>query len=163
MSNHPRWRVHANHDDISWIREIPTCKVKGPDGYLYEPVWIHPSDASRLGIVDGDIVKLMNDRGAVMGGAYVTERIMPGVLYQDHGSRVDTIVPGQLDRGGANNLISPSKTTSKNCIGEVTNSFLVDIAKVDLEELRRLYPETFNKPYDPASGLVTRAWTKGGK
>jgi trimethylamine-N-oxide reductase (cytochrome c) len=34
MSNHGRWRVHANHDDISWIRELPTCKIKGPDGYL---------------------------------------------------------------------------------------------------------------------------------
>jgi trimethylamine-N-oxide reductase (cytochrome c) len=163
MSNHPRWRVHANHDDISWLREIPTCKVRGPDGYLYEPVWIHPSDASRLGIADGDVVKLLNDRGAVMGGAYVTERIMPGVLYQDHGARVDTIVPGQLDRGGANNLISPSKTTSQNCVGEVTNSFLVDIAKVDLDELRRLYPEAFKKPYDPSAGLVTRAWVKGGR
>jgi len=45
----------------------------------------------------------------------------------------------------------------------VTNSFLVDIAKVDLDELQRLYPEAFKKPYDPAAGLVTRAWIKGGK
>jgi len=29
MSNHGRWRVHANHDDIAWTREIPTCKVMG--------------------------------------------------------------------------------------------------------------------------------------
>ena len=154
VSNHPRWRVHANHDDISWLREIATCKVKGPDGYLYEPVWIHPSDAKRLGIEHGEIVKLFNDRGAVMGGAYVTERIMPGVLYQDHGARVDTIVPGELDRGGANNLICPGKTTSKNCVGEVTNGFLVGIAKVDLDELRMLYPEAFEKAYDPSSGLL---------
>jgi len=163
VTNHPRWRIHANHDDISWLREIPTCKVKGPDGYLYEPIWIHPSDAKRLGIENGEIVKIMNERGAVMGGVYVTERIMPGVLYQDHGARVDMIVPGELDRGGANNLICPGKTTSKNCIGEVTNGFLVDIAKVDLEELRKLYPEAFKRDYDPASGQVTRAWIEGGK
>jgi hypothetical protein len=60
-------------------------------------------------------------------------------------------------------MICPAKTTSKNCCGEVTNGFLVDIAKVDLDEMRRLYPEAFKKPYDPASGLVTRAWVKGGK
>ncbi|MGD0662520.1 MAG: molybdopterin-dependent oxidoreductase, partial [Syntrophorhabdales bacterium] len=35
MSNHPRWRMHAQGDDITWTREFPTMKVKGPDGYLY--------------------------------------------------------------------------------------------------------------------------------
>ena len=159
MSNHPRWRVHANHDDISWLREIPTCKVKGPDGYLYEPIWINPVDAKKLGIENGEIVKLFNERGTVLGGAYVTERIRTGVLYQDHGSRVDIITPG-FDRGGANNLICPSKTTSRNCAGEVTNGFLVNIGKVDLEELRRQYPEAFARDYDPACGLITKSWIK---
>ncbi len=42
MSNHGRWRVHAQCDDITWTREAPTCKVTGPDGYKYEPIWIHP-------------------------------------------------------------------------------------------------------------------------
>ena len=161
ISNHPRWRVHANHDDISWLREIPTCKVKGPDGYLYEPLWINPIDAKKLGIESGDVVKIFNERGAVLGGAYVTERIRPGVLYQDHGARTDIIVPG-LDRGGANNLICPSKTTSRNTVGMVTSGFLVNIGKVDLEELRRQYPEAFARDYDPACGLITKSWIKGG-
>ncbi len=42
VSNHPRWRTHAENDDITWTREIRTCKVKGHDGYMYEPVWINP-------------------------------------------------------------------------------------------------------------------------
>ena len=107
--------------------------MKGPDGYAYEPVWINPVDAMKQDIVDGDIVKLFNERGAVLGGAVVSERIMPGALYQDHGARVDMIVPGVggLDRGGANNLICPNATTSKNTVGEVTNGFLVGIEKVD--------------------------------
>ncbi|MCL5735589.1 MAG: molybdopterin-dependent oxidoreductase, partial [Actinobacteria bacterium] len=25
MSNHPRWGVHSQHDDITWLREIETC------------------------------------------------------------------------------------------------------------------------------------------
>ena len=73
MSNHGRWRVHAQCDDITWTREAPTCKVKGPDGYMYEPVWIHPTDAARDGIKNGDIVKVFNERGIVLGGAYVGE------------------------------------------------------------------------------------------
>jgi trimethylamine-N-oxide reductase (cytochrome c) len=27
VSNHPRWRVHAQMDDINWFHEIPTGKV----------------------------------------------------------------------------------------------------------------------------------------
>jgi aryl-alcohol dehydrogenase-like predicted oxidoreductase len=34
ISNHPRWRMHVQGDDITWLREIATCKVMGPDGAL---------------------------------------------------------------------------------------------------------------------------------
>ena len=50
----------------SLTRETITCKVKGWDGYLYEPVWIHPTDAAKRGIQDGDIVKMFNERGVVL-------------------------------------------------------------------------------------------------
>ena len=130
VSNHPRWRMHAQCDDIPWTREIPTCKVRGWDGYMYEPIWINPKDALKREISSGDIVKIHNERGIVLGGAYITERIMPGVVSQDHGARCDWIIPGELDRGGANNLISPSGLVSKNCGGEVTSGFLVEVEKV---------------------------------
>lgn len=163
VSNHPRWRVHANLDDVPWLREIPTCKVKGPDGYLYEPVWINPVDAKPLGIKNGDVVRIYNERGWVLGGAYVTERIMPGVIYQDHGARLDPIKPGESDRGGANNLICPNETTSKNCAGEVTSGFLVAVEKVDVEVLWAQYSEAFERKHDPAVGLIFEAWVEGGK
>jgi molybdopterin guanine dinucleotide-containing S/N-oxide reductase-like protein len=165
VSNHPRWRMHTQCDDISWIREIPTCKIKGWDGYLYEPVWINPADAEKRGIKTGDIVKIHNERGIVLGGAYITERIMPGVVLQDHGARCDWIIPGELDRGGANNLISPGGLTSRNCAGEVTSGFLVEVEKVaraQMEEWKRLFPEAFAREYDPASGLLFNGWVVGG-
>src|SRR4030067_299807 len=153
MSNHGRWRVHANCDDISWTREAPTCKVEGYDGYKYEPLWINPADAAKRGIKKGDVVKVYNERGTVLGGAYVTERIMPGVVYMDHGARYDPIVPGELDRGGAINTITPPKTTSKNATGMVVSGFLVEVEKVNLEELRKKYPEAFRRPYHLDAGL----------
>jgi trimethylamine-N-oxide reductase (cytochrome c) len=91
-SNHGRWKLHAECDDVSWLREIETCKVKGIDGYLYEPIWLHPKEAAKRGIVSGDIIGMYNERGMVLGGAYVTERITPGAAYQDHGARCDPIV-----------------------------------------------------------------------
>ncbi|MEG0303932.1 molybdopterin dinucleotide binding domain-containing protein, partial [Gordonibacter sp.] len=164
VSNHPRWRVHANHDDMTWLREIETCKVVGPDGYGYEPIWVNPIDAGKLGLKSGDIAKLYNERGGVLGGVIVSERIMPGVVYQDHGARVDSIVTGRggLDRGGANNLIAPSATTSKNAHGEVTSGFLVNIEKADVFQLAEQYPEAFGRSYDSASGVVVDAYIVEG-
>lgn len=152
VSNHPRWRVHANMDDIGWLREIETCKVLGPDGYQYEPIWVNPIDADKLGLKSGDVAKIYNERGWVLGGVYVTERIMPGTLSQDHGARLDPIEPGVSDRAGANNLICPTMVTSKNCAGEVTSGFLVGIEKVDVFELAKQYPEAFNRAYEPGYG-----------
>ena len=154
VSNHPRWRVHSQHDDMTWLREIPTCKVKGPDGYYYEPLWIHPTDAEKRGISNGDVVTVFNERGAVLGGAYVTERIMPGAVYMDHGARYDPVVPGEIDRGGAINTITPHNPTSKNATGMAVSGFLVEVEKTRLEELRAKYPDAFARPYHKDAGLV---------
>ena len=59
------------------------------------------------------MVSIFNERGTVLGGAYVTERIMPGVVGMDHGAKYDPIVPGEIDRGGAINTIVPRNTTSQ--------------------------------------------------
>ena len=96
VSNHPRWGIHANHEDITWFREIETCKVRGADGYQYNPLWIHPTDAEKRGIKAGDVVNIFNERGGVLCGAYITERIMPGVVSTDHGAKHDPIIPKEI-------------------------------------------------------------------
>jgi anaerobic selenocysteine-containing dehydrogenase len=154
MSNHPRWRIHSQHDDNNWLREIPTCKVSGPDGYQYEPLWINPKDAEKRGIKNGDVVRAFNERGGVLCGAYVTERLMPGVVYVDHGARYDPIVPGEIDRGGAINTISPHNTTSKNATGMATSGYLLEVECADLDDLRRKYPEAFARKHHKGSGLL---------
>jgi trimethylamine-N-oxide reductase (cytochrome c) len=152
VSNHPHWRLHSQLDDCQWFREVQTCKVAGPDGYAYEPVWINPVDAEKLEVTSGDVVKLFNERGWTLGGVYVTNRIIPHAVLQDHGARIDPIEPGVSDRGGSNNLIAPKAIISKNCAGEVTGGYLIGVEKVDVFELARQYPEAFSRPYDPESG-----------
>ena len=161
VSNHPRWSVHSQHDDITWLREIETCKITGPDGYQYHPVWLHPSTAEKYGIKDGDVVSIFNDRGTVLSGAYVTERIMPDVVYIDHGAKWDPIVPGEIDRGGAINTIVPRNTTSKNAVGHAVSGFLVEIEKTDMEALKTRYPEAFEKPFHPCAGPGLEACIMG--
>ncbi len=164
MSNHSRWRVHAQCDDIPWTREAPTCKVRGFDGYLYEACWINTGDAAKRSITDGDIVRVYNERGGVLCGAFVSERIMPGVISIDHGARADNIIPGKLDRGGAINTITPAGLTSKHCAGQATTGFLAEVEKVTPEQMGKwmaAYPDAFKREYNPASGLRFNAWFKG--
>ena len=82
---------------------------------------IHPQDAEARGIKHGDVVKLYNDRAAVLLGAYVTERVRPGVVHSYEGaSRYEPIErgnPDSPDRGGCVNLLSPGRMMSKNVPG----------------------------------------------
>ncbi len=163
-SNHGRWRTHAQGDDITWTRETVTCKVLGPDNYRYEPVWLNPKDAAKRGIKDGDIVKVFNERGVVLCGARVWERMSPGIAYVDHGARHDPIIDN-VDRGGAINTISPNGIVSKNACGQATSGYLVDVQKVterDYQEWREKDPESFDaafqRDYDPAAGLRFDGW-----
>jgi trimethylamine-N-oxide reductase (cytochrome c) len=151
---------------VTWSREVETCKIKGYDGYLYEPCWLHPSEAEKRGIKQGDIVKVHNERGIVLCGAAVWERVMPGVAYVDHGARHDPICK-EVDRGGAINLISGPGITSEKCVGQATSGYLTEVTKLSGEEMdqwRKDYPEAFERNYDPAAGLRMDAWIeKGGK
>ena len=165
MSNHGRWRVHAQCDDITWTREVATCKVLGPDGYKYEPCWLNPAEAEKRGIKSGDIVKIFNERGIVLAGAYVTERLRTGVCYIDHGARHDPIKTGEIERGGAINTITPGAITSENCVGQIGGGYLVEVQRVTGEEMdrwKRENPEAFKRKYDPAAGLRFDAWVVGG-
>jgi trimethylamine-N-oxide reductase (cytochrome c) len=161
VSNHGRWRMHAECDDIPWTREATTGKVRGSDGYQYEPLWMNKKTAAERGIKTGDIVKVYNERGVVLGGAYVSERIMPDVVSMDHGARCDSISAGEIDRGGAINLISPTNTVSKNCNGMASSGYLVEVEKVteqQMKEWKAKYPEAFAREFDPATGLIWDEW-----
>ncbi len=165
VANPGRWRVHVQGDDISWFREIETCKVKGYDGYLYEPLWIHPKDAEARGIKNGDICKLYNDQGIILLGARLSERVIPGSVIVNKGSRADPIASG-IDRGGSSNLISPPRPISKHCWGFAVTGYLTEAAKVTKEEMnewREKYPDAFARDYDPALGINYASWVEGGE
>lgn len=160
VANPGRWRIHVQGDDITWFREIETCKVRGKDGYMYEPCWMSPNVAKARGIQNGDIVKVYNDRGTVLCGARVSERMTEGSVMVNKGSRADPIT-NRLDRGGAINMITPEGPISMHCKGFVVTGFLVEVEKVTDEEMsqwRNDYPDAFARAYDPNVGLVRESW-----
>jgi len=133
MTPHMRFSYHTHFDNKSpWLDEIPAHRVV-KDGYAYWIVRLHKVDAEARGIKNGDLVKLYNDRGAVLCVAHVTERMKPGVLmsYQA-GAKYDPLEPGKpgsIDRGGCVNLLSPARMVSKNAPGMVSNSINVEIER----------------------------------
>jgi trimethylamine-N-oxide reductase (cytochrome c) len=132
---HPRYSFHTQHDSKStWLSEIPHQRVL-KDGYYWWPIQVNPIDAQARGIRHRDVVKVFNDRGAVLCIAEVTERIRRGALRsQASSSSYDPLepgVPGSIDRGGCINLLTPSRMMSKNASGFAPGSCLVDVVKWD--------------------------------
>jgi anaerobic selenocysteine-containing dehydrogenase len=77
---------------------------------------LHPSDAAARGIGDGEVVRVHNERGAVVLRARVGDRVRPGVVAMPHGwwpSRSPTGVSancltsdGLADLGGSGDFYS---------------------------------------------------------
>jgi trimethylamine-N-oxide reductase (cytochrome c) len=161
MSNHGRWRFHAQLDDHPWNREVSHMKIRANDGYQYESAWMNPATAAEKGIAHGDVIKVFNERGIVLCAAYLTERVRENVVYVDHGARYDPIDPERIDRGGAINLISPTANISKRATGMVVSGYLVDAAPVSDEEMagwRAEFPEAFSRTFDEAIGVCLDGW-----
>ncbi len=70
----------------------------------------------RRGIKDGDIVRVFNERGSVLGGAVVSERIIPGALRFEKAGGGHHIIPGELHRGGNPNCINPKIAFLEECL-----------------------------------------------
>jgi len=133
IAPHARYSLHTNYDKgLDWMGEVPGHRVL-KDGYYWRPARIHPLDAEPRCIKNGDIVKLHNDRGAVLCLAQVTERVRPGVVHCYQASGVyDPLEPGKpysVDKGGCVNILTSSRMLSKNAPGMAPNSCLVEISK----------------------------------
>jgi anaerobic selenocysteine-containing dehydrogenase len=65
----------------SWMHNLQVL-TKGKARCLLH---IHPNDATRLGLVDGEIISLKTRAGTVLAPIEVTDAIMPGVVSLPHG------------------------------------------------------------------------------
>ena len=133
ITPHVRFSYHTQHDNQNpWLSDIPQHRVK-KDGYAWWPIRICPSDAEARSIKHDDIVKVYNDRGAVLCIAQVTERIRPGTVHSyQAGAKYDPLEPGKagsIDRGGCMNLLTPSRMVSRNAPGMANHSCLVEVCK----------------------------------
>ncbi len=66
--------IHTRSANAKWLVEISHKN----------PAWLHPEDARRLGIQNGDIVRVTTDIGYFVDKVWVTESIRPGVVACSH-------------------------------------------------------------------------------
>jgi anaerobic dimethyl sulfoxide reductase subunit A len=115
LSPHPKNRVHSELYKVPWLREVEPHRA-----------WINPVDASPRGIKDGDQLHVFNDRGKIAITAWVTERIIPGVVCIFEGAWYAPDEEG-IDRGGcANTLTNDDYSAGGAC---VMNTCLVQVEK----------------------------------
>jgi trimethylamine-N-oxide reductase (cytochrome c) len=147
LTVHPKFRFHGKYDDVSWFNEI--YKVRGPDGYEYEPIYMNPADARARSLKNGDIVRVFNARGQILCGVRTTERFLQGVVWVAYGSWYDPLEdrPGAIDRAGNSNFLTPARSMSAHHIGFAFNSVLVEVEKADLEKLAKTFPNGWAGKY----------------
>ena len=137
ISSHARYSFHTLGDGKdSTINDIKDHRML-IDGYYYWIVRINPADANPRGIHQGDLVKLFNDRGSVICAAYVTERLMPGVVQAYESSAVYDPIgdPGNsTDRGGCVNQLTNQRSQSAKSSSMAPNACLLDFELYTLPE-----------------------------
>ena len=125
LSPHPKYRLHSQLNN-TWIREWYEVHQR-------EPAWIHPDDARERGIGNGDVIKVFNDRGQILVGAVVTDRVRRHVLIIHEGAWYDPEAVGKnnaICKHGLVNVLTSDKGTSRLSQGNIANTVLANIEKV---------------------------------
>ena len=116
ITNHSKRRANAQFDTFPWLKEqIPHSLIMGA------------ADAQQRGIIDGDEVRVFNDRGETIIPAKVTQRVMPGVAILPEGAWYDPDDKG-IDRGGCANILTRDEISPGGSFAY--NTALVQIEKV---------------------------------
>jgi len=99
IGHHTLRRVHSTHENSDWLEEA-----------FPQRVFINPLDAAPRGIHDGELVRVYNDRGAMVLPCRLTQRILPGVVDIPQGAWWTPDEEG-VDRRGSVNVLTSERWT----------------------------------------------------
>jgi anaerobic selenocysteine-containing dehydrogenase len=66
--------IHTRSGNAKWLNELTHSN----------PLWLHPSDAERIGVRTGDLIRVETEIGYFVDRVWVTEAIRPGVAACSH-------------------------------------------------------------------------------
>ena len=118
ISNQPRNKLHSQLD------HGPVSRADRPRGV--EPVTMHPEDAAKRDLHEGQIVRIHNIRGACLAELRANADIRPGVIQIATGAWFDP--DGDTCRNGNPNTLTPDKGSSSLAQGPIAHSCLVKVS-----------------------------------
>ena len=130
ITTHSRYSFHTGVDGkggfVSDIDDHRVCV----GGHYYWIMRLSDVDAAARGIVHHSLVKVYNDRGAVICAADVSSMLAPGVVKSFEASaeyRPVTIAGESVDIGGCLNTLTPSRSQIRRTSSMSPNSCLVEV------------------------------------
>ncbi len=118
----------------SWMHNLPVLVRGKPQCTLH----VHPDDAERYGLVDGELARLRSRTGVVQAPVEVTEDVMPGVVSLPHGWGHDAqgvqMAVAASKAGTNSNLLADERLIDAPSGNAVLNGIPVEIAPVTQRE-----------------------------
>ncbi|MFT0848802.1 DMSO/selenate family reductase complex A subunit [Actinomycetaceae bacterium L2_0104] len=115
IGHHFKGRTHSTYDSVDWTSEAHPQKV-----------WINPADSERRKIETDDEIFVTSPRGRIRTHAFVTPRIMPGVISIPQGAWYR--LEGEIDEGGCVNTLTKVHGTPLSK-GNPQHTNLVEVTK----------------------------------
>ncbi len=152
ITPHPRYSFHTQGDGKdTFLNDIEDHRVL-VDGRYYWTLRISAADAAARGIGHHDLVKVHNDRGAVICAAHVTRRLPAGVchgyescaVYEPAGE-----IGNSVDLGGCLNQLTPPRSQLKKGHSMGSSAAMVEM------ELWDGSPEINRAPTEPDAAVFT--------
>lgn len=112
---HTKRRCHSIHDNNQAMHKLDP-----------QTLWMHPDDAAKRGLQDGDLAEVFNDRGRIRMPVRVTDRIMAGVTAISQGAWYRPDADGTDTAGSINVLTSQHPTPYARGNAQHTN--LVEVS-----------------------------------
>lgn len=126
LSNQPSARLHSQMD-LSAISQ-------GAKLNRHEPITLSRADASARNLVEGDLVRVFNDRGAFIASVRLGDNLRPHVAQIATGAWYDPAEPGMvgsLEKHGNPNVVTMDKGSSRLAQSPVAQTVLVEIEKCE--------------------------------
>lgn len=136
VTTHSRYSFHTHVDNTPATDQISDHRAF-IDGHYYWLIRLSEKDAQDRGVNDRDLVKVYNERGAVICAADVSPMIGAGSAkgYQSS-AKFNLVQVGNemIEVGGCLNMLTPDRSQTSNTHSMSPNSTLVQIEKFENKE-----------------------------
>ena len=120
-------RRHARSKN-TWLHNVAVL-VRGRERCT---LMVHPADAARTGVVDGELAQVTSEAGSVTVAVEVTDEMLPGVVSLPHGwghDKAGTRLAVAREHAGVNNnLLAPGEFVDALSGNAAVNGIPVELA-----------------------------------